>query len=93
MPYFVKTAMANRSRASMMIPEPRDYVAASLSKLGTALTCSPYWSHSLVLYALGCLPHWLLVPYVHNMHVDIRKRSIRKKERQAAAAATGKKAS
>ncbi|KAJ1622428.1 hypothetical protein T492DRAFT_1062463 [Pavlovales sp. CCMP2436] len=92
-PYFVKTAMANRSRATMMIPEPRDFVNASLSKLGNGLTISPFWSHAVILYVLGCLPHWALVPYVHSMHIDIRKRSIRKKERQAAAAAGGKKSS
>jgi 17beta-estradiol 17-dehydrogenase / very-long-chain 3-oxoacyl-CoA reductase len=88
-PYFVKTAMANRSKATLTVPEPADFVAASLGKLGNGLTISPFWSHALILYALGCLPHALLVPYVHNMHVDIRKRSIRKKERQAAAAADG----
>lgn len=96
-PYFVKTAMANRSKASATIPEPADFVAASLGKLGNGLTISPFWSHALIVYALGCLPHALLVPYVHSMHVDIRARSIRKKERQAAAAdggggAGGKKA-
>lgn len=84
--------MANRSRASLTIPEPRDFVAASLSKLGNGLTISPFWSHAIILYALSCLPHALLVPYVHNLHVNIRKMSIRKKERQAAAAA-GKKTS
>ncbi|KAG8469558.1 hypothetical protein KFE25_006013 [Diacronema lutheri] len=91
-PYFVKTAMANRSRASLTIPEPRDFVSASLSKLGNGLTISPFWSHAIILYALGCAPHALLVPYVHNLHKNIRKLSIRKKERQAAAAA-GKKTS
>jgi len=92
-PYFVKTAMANRSRATMTVPEPRDFVSASLSKLGNAVTISPYWSHAIVLGAIKSLPHAFIVPYVHDMHIDIRKRSIRKKERQAAAAASGKKSS
>ncbi|ORY09543.1 3-ketoacyl-CoA reductase [Clohesyomyces aquaticus] len=91
--HLVTTAMSKIRRASLLAPTPRDFVKATLGKIGRsggaqgiAFTSTPYWSHGLM--------HWFLVTFVGDrsrflvdrnkvMHEDIRKRALRKAEREA----------
>ncbi|EPQ54976.1 3-ketoacyl-CoA reductase [Gloeophyllum trabeum ATCC 11539] len=91
--YFVVSNMSKIRRASALVPTPRAFVRAVLAKLGLPCgaaftgrphTSTPFWSHALVDYAIGVLG-WTggMVSYTHGLHKSIRKRALRKKEREA----------
>ncbi|CAG8974188.1 hypothetical protein HYALB_00007351 [Hymenoscyphus albidus] len=91
--YLVTTAMSKVRRTSAMIPNPRAFVKAVLGKIGRsggaqnmAYTSTPVWSHALMQWwienTLG-LGSAFVVNINKNMHVDIRKRALRKAEREA----------
>jgi len=87
-PYFVVSKMSKIRKPTPTVPTAAAFVKASLSKVGLACgarfigrpSCStPYWSHSLIDYFLGCLGmKQLTVYYTHRLHLDIRKRVDRK---------------
>lgn len=90
--FLVTTAMSKVRRASMMIPSAPAFVKAALSKVGTGSyqvspnTYSPWWSHALLLWvvetftgASGPIAIW----YNKKMHIDIRRRALRKAAREA----------
>lgn len=61
--YFVVSNMSKIRKATMMIPMPRPYVKAVLAKIGKPCgalytgrpnVSTPYWSHSLLDYAIVC---------------------------------------
>lgn len=82
--YFVVSNMSKISRASWMIPTAAKYVQASLSKLGRRHDLTPYPAHNLMQWAMTTLvPQKWLVSHTHNMQVSIRKRALKKAERQA----------
>ncbi|KIJ51218.1 hypothetical protein M422DRAFT_26645 [Sphaerobolus stellatus SS14] len=91
--YFVVSAMSKIRRASLVAPTPKSYVRAALSKigvqggsLGKPFLSTPFWSHSLIdalLATLNFPSFW--IGYTLRLHKDIRRRAIRKKEREAAA--------
>lgn len=92
--YLVTSAMSKIRRTSALIPNPKQFVHSALRNAGTRragaqeryATLTPYWSHALM--------HWwinatvgvfskLVIGINYNMHVDIRKRALRKAERLA----------
>jgi len=90
--YLVTSAMSKIKKASLIVPNERSFVTSALSKIGRrggsvgfAYTGSPYWSHAVVTfgitYLLGPMSK-LLIGINGNMHVDIRKRALRKAERE-----------
>lgn len=90
--YLVTTAMSKIRRTSAMIPGPRAFVRAALGKVGSGgyqaapFTYTPYWSHSLLLWTLentiGQMSK-IVVGVNLSMHKDIRRRALRKAEREA----------
>ncbi|KNZ73940.1 3-ketoacyl-CoA reductase [Termitomyces sp. J132] len=91
--YFVVSKLSKIRKASMLIPEPGPYVRSVLSKISLACgaaysgrpgTSTPYWSHALLDYAMTVigLPS-LFISYTHKLHKNIRKRALRKQEREA----------
>lgn len=89
--YLITSAMSKIKKASIIVPNEKNFVKSALSKIGRrggsvgfASTGSPYWSHAVVTFAitylLGPMSNLLLV-INRNMHVDIRKRALRKAER------------
>lgn len=90
--YLVTTAMSKIRRTSMLIPGPRQFVRAALGKIGSggyqtaASTYTPYWSHALFLWVVentvGPMSR-IAVGINLDMHKDIRKRALRKAERDA----------
>ena len=90
--YLVTTGMSKIRRTSIMIPGPRAFVRAALGKVGSGayqtapFTYTPYWSHSLLLWVLENTvgPMSKIVVGVNlKMHKDIRRRALRKAEREA----------
>lgn len=82
-------------KPSLLTPMPAAYVRSALSKVGLAggaaftgrpNTSTPYWSHSILDFVINLIgiPS-LFISYTHNLHKDIRRRALRKLEREAKA--------
>jgi 17beta-estradiol 17-dehydrogenase / very-long-chain 3-oxoacyl-CoA reductase len=93
--YFVVSKLSKIRKASALIPQPGPYVRSVLSKIGLPCgaaysrrpnTSTPYWSHALLDYAMTMInmPS-LFISYTHGLHKDIRKRALRKMERESKA--------
>ncbi|OJT02502.1 Very-long-chain 3-oxoacyl-CoA reductase [Trametes pubescens] len=91
--YFVVSNMSKIRKASALIPTPKAFVRSVLSKVG--LPCgalwtkrpgvvTPYWSHSLLDYVMNVIGwNMAFVRYTHGLHKSIRRRALRKLEREA----------
>ncbi|KAB8272734.1 very-long-chain 3-oxoacyl-CoA reductase [Aspergillus minisclerotigenes] len=96
--YLVTSAMSKIRRASATIPDPRSFVKSVLSKIGRnggspsyAYSSSPYWSHGLMAYFLTCIAGTMgkfVTSKNRGMHESIRKRALRKAEREKAKKST-----
>ncbi|KKK13740.1 hypothetical protein ARAM_001678 [Aspergillus rambellii] len=60
--YLITSAMSKVRKTSALIPNPRSFVQATLSKIGSnggsptyAYSSSPYWSHGLMAYFITCV--------------------------------------
>ncbi|KAI9756654.1 MAG: hypothetical protein M4579_003743 [Chaenotheca gracillima] len=91
--YLVTSAMSKISRTTLTIPNPRMFVKSVLGKIGRsggaqwiASTSTPYWSHAIMHWAMATFVG-VASPYMVNknrsMHVNIRKRVLKKMERDA----------
>ncbi|KAJ4153525.1 hypothetical protein LMH87_010009 [Akanthomyces muscarius] len=90
--HLVTTAMSKIRRASLLVPNARSFVKAALGKVGTGgyqtapSTYTPWWSHAFMLWFIENIPGVnspLTISINKGMHVDIRKRALRKAEREA----------
>ncbi|KAF8588867.1 NAD(P)-binding protein [Ramaria rubella] len=91
---FVVSAMSKIRRPSISTPTAKTFVRVALRKIGVPggsllrpYTSTPYWAHSM-LDAFITNIRWpsLIMAYMHSMHKDIRRRALKKKEREALAA-------
>lgn len=86
--YFVTTAMSKIRRPSFTTPTPKAFVASVLKAVGNGcINNVPHFSHALAGWGLGWISDELAIRFSRDMHLDIRKRALRKREREA-----GKKA-
>ncbi|KAG0287640.1 hypothetical protein BGZ96_008464 [Linnemannia gamsii] len=92
--YFVVSAMSKIRRATMLIPMPKPYVRSVLGQIGisggasTPYTSTPFYSHAIANWLIdNTFGRGFWVKQNYNIQVDIRKRALRKREREAAAAA------
>ncbi|KAK4629364.1 Very-long-chain 3-oxoacyl-CoA reductase [Fulvia fulva] len=91
--YLVTSAMSKIRRSSALIPTPKHFVRAALGKIGRsggaqgiAATSTPYWSHGIMHWAIASFAgtmNGLVLNINKNMHQDIRKRALKKAERDA----------
>lgn len=91
--YLVTSAMSKIKRTSMLIPNPRQFVRAALSKIGRSggaqgisSTSTPYWAHGIMHWAIATFAGTMNRTVLNvnlKMHEDIRKRALRKAERDA----------
>ncbi|KAJ5175935.1 Very-long-chain 3-oxoacyl-CoA reductase [Penicillium canariense] len=90
--YLITSAMSKIRRATASIPTPRAFVRAVLSKIGRsggtsyAYSSSPYWSHGVMAWFLTSVTspfNRFVVSQNGAMHESIRKRALRKAEREA----------
>lgn len=84
-PMFVTTKLAKLRKTSLFVASPSAYAKAGVACIGYESLVSPYWSHALQIWALSHMPEWLVVSLTKNMHLDIRKKAIRKEEKAKAA--------
>lgn len=91
--FYVVSKMSKLRKPSPLVPLPSTYVHSVLSKVGLSCgaafsdrpgTSTPFWSHALADYVIN-LVGWksLFIGYTYALHKDIRKRALRKKERDA----------
>ncbi|KAJ3217895.1 hypothetical protein HDU67_007046 [Dinochytrium kinnereticum] len=82
--YFVTTAMSKIRKPSFTTPTPKAYVASVLSSVGKALDSAPYPAHALLMWILDTFTtEAFRVDQSNGMHVSIRKRALKKREREA----------
>lgn len=89
--YLVTSAMSKIKRASATIPSPKQFVRAALGKIGRsggaqgiAYTSTPYWSHGIMHWAIATFAGTMnsfVLDQNKGMHESIRKRALRKLER------------
>ncbi|KAL0956248.1 hypothetical protein HGRIS_002402 [Hohenbuehelia grisea] len=93
--YFVVSKLSKIRKPSLLTPMPGPYVRSVLSKVDLPCgavsgdlpsTSTPYWSHAVLHYAMSMLnAPSKIIRYTHNLHKDIRRRALRKLEREAKA--------
>jgi len=91
--YLVTSAMSKIRKTSLFVPNPKQFVRAALSKIGRsggaqglAATSTPYWAHGVMHWALATFTGTMnqaVLDQNRGMHMDIRKRALRKAERDA----------
>ncbi|KAH0598930.1 hypothetical protein MHUMG1_03043 [Metarhizium humberi] len=90
--HLVTTAMSKVRRPSLLIPNARNFVKAALGKVGLGgyqtapNTYTPWWSHSFMLWLIENVPGVnspVTIWYNKKMHLDIRRRALRKQAREA----------
>lgn len=90
--HLVTTAMSKIRRPSLLIPNAKSFVRSALGKVGLGgyqtapNTYTPWWSHSFMLWVIENIPGVnspITISYNKKMHVDIRRRALRKREREA----------
>ncbi|KIK09300.1 hypothetical protein K443DRAFT_453266 [Laccaria amethystina LaAM-08-1] len=91
--YFVVSKLSKIRKASALIPKPDAYVRSVLSKIGLPCgasysgrpnTSTPFWSHALLDYGMTLIGlRSVFISYTHGLHKDIRRRALRKMERDA----------
>jgi len=91
--YLVTSAMSKIRRSSLLVPTPKQFVSAALGKIGRSGgaqgilgTSTPYWAHGIMHWAIVTVVgtmNEVVVSVNRKMHEDIRKRALRKAERDA----------
>ena len=91
--YLIISAMSKVRKTSAAIPSPRAFVRSVLAKIGRhggspgyAYSSSPFWSHGLMAWFLTCVTgpmNSLVLSQNKAMHESIRKRALRKAERES----------
>lgn len=90
--HLVTTAMSKIRRPSLLVPNARGFVRSALGKVGlggyqsTPNTYTPWWSHAFMLWLIEKVPgvnSRVTIWQNKKMHIDIRKRALRKRERDA----------
>lgn len=91
--YLVTSAMSKIRKTSLFVPNPKQFVRAALGRIGRsggaqgiAATSTPYWAHGIMHWAIATFAGTMnkqVVDVNRKMHLDIRKRALRKAERDA----------
>ena len=77
-PLYVTTKMAKIRKASITVPSPESYVACAARQIGYEPVVSPWWAHSLQLWALSMLPEKVSVYFLDWQHQAIRRKGMKK---------------
>ena len=90
--YLITSNMSKIRRTSLLVPSPKAFVKATLAKIGRSggsqgvpFTMTPYWSQAAGLYLISStIGVWSAFALGRNkkVHEDIRKRALRKAERE-----------
>ncbi|ORY43853.1 NAD(P)-binding protein [Rhizoclosmatium globosum] len=92
--FFVVSAMSKIRKPTWTTPTAKNFVKAVLKNVGKSIDSAPYPSHAILSWFIETfMSESFAIKESNKMHIDIRKRALKKKEREAAAAAAsaGKK--
>lgn len=81
-PFFVESSMA-KMRKAFTVPSADEFAEATLRLVSSSPRLQPYWVHMVLQCAITAFPLSFQVKYVADLHKNIRKRALRKKEQQA----------
>jgi 17beta-estradiol 17-dehydrogenase / very-long-chain 3-oxoacyl-CoA reductase len=91
--HLVTSAMSKIRRSSMLVPNPKAFVRATLGKIGCsggsqgiAYTVTPWWAHSMMQWVITTFvgpTSYFTVGINKSMHEDIRRRALAKAARDA----------
>jgi 17beta-estradiol 17-dehydrogenase / very-long-chain 3-oxoacyl-CoA reductase len=81
-PLFVTTKLAKLKKSSFFVPTPSAYARSALNAIGYESVISPYWPHALQVWLLNSLPEALSTMITKNMHLDIRRKGMKKLQEQ-----------
>jgi 17beta-estradiol 17-dehydrogenase / very-long-chain 3-oxoacyl-CoA reductase len=70
-------------RASWTTPTPKAFVGSVLRGVGRSGNVVPYFSHAIAGWVIGWIGEGFLIRQSRDMHIDIRKRALRKIQREA----------
>ncbi|BEJ10980.1 hypothetical protein CspHIS471_0104020 [Cutaneotrichosporon sp. HIS471] len=94
-PAFVVSNMSKIRKASLTVPTAEKFVKSTLGSIGAArgaqgrmYESTPYPAHAAMDYVVGIggnVTENIAVGVIHSMHKDIRKRALKKKQRELAA--------
>jgi len=88
-PHFVASKMS-KMRPSLTVPTPEAFAKSAVNKIGNVECTNGFFWHDLMQAVVNVVPVGILKGQLHNMHLSIRKRAMKKQARQAAEAAKGK---
>lgn len=88
--YLVTSKMSKIRKPSLSIPTPKAFVEATLSGIKSGPVITPHWVHSLMAKGLEMIgrENYFVVEGNKSMHMGIRGRALRKREKADAAAAS-----
>ncbi|KAI9741703.1 MAG: hypothetical protein M1834_000088 [Cirrosporium novae-zelandiae] len=90
--YLVTSKLSKIRRPSLMIPPPKAFVKSVLGKIGRSGgagsrvgVSTPYWSHGIMQWGIDLVGRdgAFVVDTNRKMHEDIRRRALRKMERES----------
>ncbi|KOS20449.1 Very-long-chain 3-oxoacyl-CoA reductase [Escovopsis weberi] len=90
--HLITGAMSKVRRPSLLIPTATGFVRSALGKVGLGgfqaapWTYTPWWSHAFMLWAvenIAGVNSPVTIWYNKKMHIDIRRRALRKQAREA----------
>lgn len=77
-PAFVTTKLSKIRRSSLTVPRPKDYVRYAVAAIGYESLGSPFWAHKFMIWAMSFVPSGTLEKKILDMHLNIRKRALKK---------------
>jgi 17beta-estradiol 17-dehydrogenase / very-long-chain 3-oxoacyl-CoA reductase len=84
-PHFVSSNMS-KMRPSMMVPTPAKFAKSAVDSIGNVQRTNGFFWHDVQQAVIDMLPLSVAKSQLHNMHLGIRKRALKKKARLAAEA-------
>lgn len=88
-PMFVATKMSKIKRARLDAPTPQAWARAAVRQIGYDTVLTPYWYHGLMTAVVDLAPRFVVVKYVHDLHLAFRARFYKRQAKEALAAAAG----
>ena len=92
--YLVTSSMSKIRRSSVMVPTPKQFVRAALSKIGRAggaqgwaYSSTPYWAHAMLQWVIvntAGTQGELVVNFNGKNHEEIRRKGLKKLEARSA---------
>ena len=81
-PLYITTKLAKIRKSSWLTPTPKQYARAGVKCIGQETFSQPWWAHGLVMGVASMLPDAVNNSFVASMHLGIRKKALKKLEKQ-----------